>query len=300
MKKKWIGCLALMLLFAFAAGLAQAETVSFGGVTVDTDAAYVDMGDMVITDWNGFYAFLDSLTDVKKVDMFGTEVKKPKIEEMAARYPEIEFGWTMRIVEHTIRTDQTAFSTLHGDPSDPVHTGDDFSILKYCRNLKALDVGHNIIRDVSFLYDLPKLRVLILACNCITDITPVGSLKDLEYLEIFWNQIDDISPLTNLTHLMDLDIVNNYIRDLTPLHEMKQLKRLWTHHFNMKGMMRPWEPIDALRAALPDTHIDNDSTSTAGGWRVHPHYDVIYRMFRTTVYEPFEDSYPEEAPAEGT
>ena len=129
MKMKWIGCLALMLLLAFAAGLAQAETVSFGGVTVDTDAAYVDMGDMVITDWNGFYAFLDSLTKVKKVDMFGTEVKKPKIEEMAARYPEIEFGWTMRIVEHTIRTDQTAFSTLHGDPSDPVHTGDDFSIL---------------------------------------------------------------------------------------------------------------------------------------------------------------------------
>ena len=156
----------------------------------------------------------------------------------------------------------------------------------------ALDVGHNIIKDVSFLYDLPKLRVLILACNCIKDITPVGSLKDLEYLEIFWNQIEDISPLKNLTHLVDLDIVNNYIKDLTPLHEMKQLKRLWTHHFNMKGMMRPWEPIDALRAALPDTHIDNDSTSTAGGWRVHPHYDVIYRMFRTTVYEPFEDSYP--------
>ena len=44
--------------------------------------------------------------------------------------------------------------------------------------------------------------------------------------------------------------------------------------------------------SLPDTHIDNDSTSTAGGWRVHPHYDVIYRMFRTTVYEPFEDSFP--------
>ena len=92
--------------------------------------------------------------------------------------------------------DQTAFSTLHGDPSDPVHSENDFSILKYCKNLMALDVGHNIIRDVSFLYDLPKLRVLILACNCITDITPVGSLKDLEYLEIFWNQIGDISPLT--------------------------------------------------------------------------------------------------------
>ena len=91
---------------------------------------------------------------------------------------------------------------------------------------------------------------------------------------------------------MDLNIVNNYIKDLTPLYEMKQLKRLWIKNYNKHGMLRPWEPVEALRNALPDTYIDNESTSTAGGWRNHPHYDTLYRMFRTTVYEPFEDSWP--------
>lgn len=299
MNSIWKSVSVLMLLAALVivSGAALGERASFGSVSADTTATYLDMGDMVISDWNGFYAFLEKFPSLEKVDMFATQVKKPKIEEMAARFPDIEFGWTMRIVEHTIRTDQTAFSTLHGDPSDPMHGEDDFSILKYCKNLMALDVGHNYIYDLSFLYDLPKLRVLIVACNCITDITPVGSLKDLEYLELFWNRIEDISPLTNLTHLIDLNLVNNYIKDLSPLYEMKTLKRLWTHHYNMHGMLDPATPMRQLREALPDVHIDNDSTSTAGGWRVNPHYDVIYRMFRTTVYEPFEDSYPLEADA---
>ncbi len=284
--------LLMALILIAGSSLAKADPVSYGTVTADSSASYIDMGDMVVEDWDSFYDFLAQFPHLKKVDMFATYVKKPKIEELAARFPDLEFGWSMVIVEHIIRTDQTAFSTLHGDPSNPQHTGEDFSILKYCKNLMALDVGHNIIKDCSFLYGLPKLRLLIIACNNITDITPIGSLKDLEYLELFWNEVEDLTPLTNLTHLMDLNIVNNYIKDLTPLYEMKQLKRLWIKNYNKHGMLRPWEPVEALRNALPDTYIDNESTSTAGGWRNHPHYDTLYRMFRTTVYEPFEDSWP--------
>jgi hypothetical protein len=53
---------------------------------------------------------------------------------------------------------------------------------------------------------------------------------------------------------------------------------------------------DSLQEALPDCHIDPVSTSTAGGWRHDPHYEVISRMFRTHEYEPFADSDPENMP----
>jgi Leucine-rich repeat (LRR) protein len=72
--------------------------------------------------------------------------------------------------------------------------------LKYLKNLKYLDVGHNAIDDLSFLYDLPELRILIVADNYvtdyITDLTPIASLKHLQYLEVFTNNITDLSPLS--------------------------------------------------------------------------------------------------------
>lgn len=294
----WRSCFSrLLFLFLFAllifSSSAKAETVTFGSVHASTTATYLNMGNEDIRSWNSFYAFLDQFPNLEKVDMFATPVKKDRIAELVERYPNVEFGWTISLADHFIRTDQTAFSTLHASNTPWMHSEIEFGVLKYCKNLMALDIGHNILKDVSFLYDCPKLKVLIIALNQIEDITPVGSLKDLEYLEVFMNSVKDISPLANLPHLMDLNMGMNYIEDLTPLYGMKQLKRLWMHHYNKNGRQYCIGSEEELRAALPNCTIDNISQdSTDGGWRKpHPHYDVIYRMFHTGVYEPFEDSY---------
>ena len=170
-------------------------------------------------------------------------------------------------------------------------------IVKYCKNLYALDLGHNEFDDLSFLYDMPQLRVLIIAAGNAKDITPIGSLKHLEYLEIFNNSIEDISCLKDMPYLMDLNIVQNLIDDISPVKELKSLKRLWifTHSRRSPGPESE-ETLAELQKALPNCYIDGVSTSTAGGWREHPHYDVIYRMFRSRVYEPFADSPPENIP----
>ena len=102
-----------------------------------------------------------------------------------------------------LRLEANKPATLHNDTSAK-HNSEDFSVLKYCWNLMALDVGHNNVTNLDFLYDLPNLRILIVACNTIEDITPIASLKHLEYLELFKNRILDISPLEGLDHLMDL------------------------------------------------------------------------------------------------
>ena len=144
---------------------------------------------------------------------------------------------------------------------------------------------------------MPQLRVLIIAAGNAKDITPIGSLKHLEYLELFNNSIEDISCLKDMPYLMDLNIVQNLIDDISPLKELKSLKRLWifTHSRRSPGPESE-ETLAELQKALPNCYIDGVSTSTAGGWREHPHYDVIYRMFRSRVYEPFADSPPENIP----
>ena len=123
-------------------------------------------------------------------------------------------------------------------------------------------IGHNPVKKLDFLYDLPELRVLIVAICDVTDITPIASLKHLEYLEIFHNRITDISCLTGLEYLMDLNLVKNKVKDLTPLTKMKSLKRLWIHLADVDDPGIPDEAtLRALQEALPDCHIDAEPKS---------------------------------------
>ena len=302
----------LCCLFCLLPALGGAETLTYtndwGSFSADSEAEYIDLGRLKIpnrdADYARFEKYLAQFPNLKQVDMFATEIKRPRIEELAARFPDIEFGWTMVIPcynpthsdrsTHYIRTDATAFSTLHSN-SCLEHTALDFSILKYCKNLQALDIGHNRVTDLSFLYDLPHLKVLIVACNIdLVDISPIGSLTELEYLEIFKNKIEDISCLANCTKLIDLNICFNHIKDWTPLYGLTRLRRLWLYNSNSLNYSgastMPEEAVQALRDALPDCTIDSVHWSTEGGWRSgHPRYLTIAAMFSSMEYIPFTD-----------
>lgn len=282
---------AVMLLCLLVGCVAMAEEITFQGkFTCDVNAGEIDLGKVRVEDMDAFIQFLRKMPHLKKVDMFNTNMYPKDIDKLAAAFPDVEFGWTMRIGDHWVRTDATAFSTLHNNRS-PQHTEKQFQYLKYCKNLLALDIGHNQVKDLSFLYDLPNLKVLILACQIdLHDITPVGSLKNLEYLELFKNDIHDISCLKNCTNLIDLNICFNRVKDWTPLHGLNKLERLWL--FNSNNWSDEY-PVDAqvvrdLKTALPQCHVDEKSYSTLGGWREHERYYVIYHMFKYGEYISFD------------
>lgn len=291
----------LLLAFLLLCGTALADTVSFGSVSFDRDAESIDLGEQTVRDWNAFTAFLKKFPNLKKVDMFATTVDAARVKKLEKAFPGIEFGWTLKMMYyHIIRSDAEAYSTLHG--LHPKHKSSEFVLLNYCTRLKALDLGHNNLTDISFLLKMPHLRVLILGDNNrLKNIEVVGQLKELEYLELFSCGITDISPLTNLTSLMDLNLANNQVKDWRPLKEMKWLKRLWIsgmRHGNMEKRELNAEERQELEEALPNTRIEYLGQPTDNGWREDPatgepdpHYEVIYRMFNTgSVYIPFADS----------
>ncbi len=245
----------------------------------------VDLGDTKVKDVDALIDWLSLHPRIQKLDMYESRLKADQIDELAERFPDIEFGWTIRLVEdHYIRTDATAFAINHSNKSR-THKSEHFRQLKYCKNLMALDLGHNAIDDISFLYGLPKLRVIILACNLITDITPLASLKDLEYVELFNNYITDYSPLAGLDKLIDLNIAFNQTQDFTPLYGLAGLERLWVYNANNRSSNDPVDPllVDSLQAALPGTQIDSTSYSTLGGWRTHDRYYVVFNMLHGVV-----------------
>ena len=288
--------LALFLLTAPPGG--AAETLKYRGVTVSRDAETLDLGKVSIQDWDSFYAFLDQMPNLKQVDMYGNVIGPKVFRVLNEKYPQITFGTRLGIGPRRVRTDVTAFSTLLMTDEENLATYDQCAMLTWCGDhLYALDLGHNPIRKLDFLYELPELRVLIVAICGLTDITPIASLKHLEYLEIFHNDIEDLSPLADLPYLMDLNIVRNRVTDLKPLYGLKSLQRLWIHLYDRDNKRAPdAETLQALREALPDCHIDAESTSTAGGWRKDPHSEVLKRMFQARSYEPFADSKPENMP----
>ena len=299
MKLKRFGSLALCIVLLsalFTSALSEEETVTWRRITVSKDAEEVDLGQSAVQNWNAFYEFLGQLPNLKKVDMFNNILNVKVYKKLNELFPNVDFGCQFRFGKRRMRTDDTAFSTLWAE-GDRKCSYDEISMLTWCRNLYALDIGHNPVKKLDFLYEMPELRILIVAICDVTDITPIASLKHLEYLEIFHNQITDISCLKDLKYLMDLNLVKNKVKDLSPLAEIKSLQRLWIHLADKDNPAAPdVETVKALQEALPNCHIDAESTSTAGGWRVDPHYDLMKKIFGTKTYEPFADSKPENMP----
>ena len=299
--KKIVLCLlaALALCLAVSALAEAVETVTFksergGSITVNKDVEEIDLGKVTLSrqgnDLNNLVSFINQLPNLKKLDMFNTELYGEQVEMLAAACPQVEFGWTMLIpctnplhperTPHRIRTDQTAFSTLHNNQC-ALHSTWDLQILRFCRNLQALDIGHNAVTDLSFLYELPHLKVLILGKNSITDITPLASLKELEYLELFSNSVTDATPLAGCESLVDLNIANNSIGDFSPLKELTHLRRLFVYNSAVGSNNGPISTsiVSMLRAALPACKIDNATGGAHGAWREHHRYNTLLEMF---------------------
>ena len=290
---------ALLLVCLLVPGVLPAGAASFGSFSAEESAEVLDLGSRVVGagEYPAFIEFLRCFPDLKKVDMFATHITADKVALLEEAFPDVEFGWSLQMMRyHIIRTDAEAWSTLHG--KHPNHSSEEFALLKYCRNLLALDLGHNNLTDISFLRSMPRLRVLILGENQrLRDITEIGSLRNLEYLELFTCGITDISPLVNLTRLMDLNLANNRVQDWRPLMQMPWLKRLWISGMCASSMTAAER--QELQEALPDTEIMFKGQPTDYGWRTdpktkayHPHYRVIYDMFRQGVYIPFAESAP--------
>lgn len=272
------------LLMALLPWLCLADTLTlYQDVTVDRGAAVLDLGDKRIVDIDRLRGYLDQLPNLKEVRMFGSRLSIAQLEALQAAYPDIAFGCKFPFARGTVSTAQTAYSTLNR-LSDPRYSEKRFAYLHLMPELRALDLGHNNIRDLTFLLEAPLLRVLILADNHITDLTPLAELKELEYLELFMNDFTDLSPLAELHNLRDLNICRVRVSDVTPLLQLKKLERLWLPDNFLTESQKA-----ELEAALPGCHIQYEwSRSTDFGWRDHPRYTIIRRMFSTGVYEPFD------------
>ncbi len=254
----------------------------YGKLEADTSQTHLDLGAIRVSDLTRLRGYLRQLPNLKTVDMYSSRLSVKDAEALMADFPGVRFGLTLSFVKGPLRTDQVAYSTQNS-LSDPRYSEKKFAALRHCPRMRALDLGHNAIRDLSFLTAMPELRVLILADNDFTDLSPLSQLKHLQYLELFLNDFTDLTPLAGLTELLDLNICRVRVSDVTPLLGLKNLRRLWLPD----NFLTPGQKAE-LEQALPDCQIVYEwSRSTDHGWRDHPRYDQMRAMFATNTFTPF-------------
>jgi len=249
---------------------ADSEEVDFSNITISLDET------------QRFSSLVQAMPNLKKVIMTDCGIGDEDMEALNKSYDNVQFVWTVYFKVYSVRTDADRFCASDLPWNNYVAwpmTDANFAPLKYCHDLVALDVGHENVSDLSFLYEMPKLRYLILATvHNELDLTPIASLKDLYYLEVFHNPLVSLEPLLECKNLRHLNIGNcSGDFSIEPLLEMTYLERMW---FPMNHLSQ--EDKDRLVAGLPDTevYLGNDD-EVGGGWRDSD----TYHELRAALFE---------------
>ena len=256
-------------------------TINIADKTINSTEEELDLKDTDVT-YEEVNKIIPLFNNLKKLDLSNTKLTNEECNQFRIDYPNIETNWIVHLGRWSLRTDDVAFSVLIKYFDYVPMTSDDIEVLKYCTKLKALDLGHQNITDISVIGDyLPELRILILADNKITDISPISKLKHLHYLELFINPVSDISPLKENKELVDLNLANLFnVKDITPILDLPLLERLWVNNMGIG-----YSGIQTLMNTYPDVLMaTTGNQSTHQGWRSHPRYFQMIDMFYNNYY----------------
>ncbi len=100
--------------------------------------------------------------------------------------------------------------------------------LEYAKYLMELNLGGNLISDLTPLQSLGELDTLNLWGNPVTDLKPISNLTNLRRLELGETGIKDLSPLAGLVNLTNLGLVKNDLENsnIVPLENLTNLSWL--------------------------------------------------------------------------
>lgn len=252
--------------------------VIIAGKKLDSLSEKIDLSGREITDLNEIRRAIQLFPNLNYLDMSDCGISNEEMAEFRSEYEgSVKIVWRLHMGQWSLKTDAVAFSVLIYNYEHTRLTSADIQVLKYCTDLRALDIGHQAVTDISVIGDyLPELRILILADNRVSDLTPLSKLKHLHYLEFFVNRVSDLSPLAECRELVDLNISYNYrISDITPLLDLPLLERLWLESCPISD-----EKVDILRERYPNSKIIKyGKGSVDQGWRSHPRYRAMIEMY---------------------
>ena len=155
--------------------------------------------------------------------------------------------------------------------------GENVECLKYCTEVRYIDLGHSYVDNCEFVRYMPYLNTLILADSWLEDLEPLRTCENLTYLEVFSSKVKDLSPLADLEQLEYLNISNCKFDDITPLYGLDNLVIVNCTMANISS-----DQIAKFKELHPDTKCTFNwyQSPTEYGWRHGPTPDGYRRTPR--------------------
>lgn len=255
------------------------KTVNLADESLDFNHIYMDDGGAQVRE------LLACMPACTYLDMDSCKVSDEDMAAIRDDFPHVKVVWRVWFGSaYSVRTDVEKILASRPTMGGEL-TSYNTQSLKYCTDVKYLDIGHNPSLDsIDFVACMPKLEVAIVALCHYTDASPLASCKNLEYLEMQTTWVSDLTPLAELTNLHHLNIGWLFdCTDITPLYGLTNLERLW-----IGGLTPiPEEQVEEFKAHVPDCVVDTTiNDPTEGGWR---YSDMIYHAdweVYTPVYHP--------------
>ena len=264
----------------------EGNTVLLGERRIPLKAVKLNLSGMNLNPYNMDELF-SRMPNLKRVEMIGCGLSNDAYAQLQDNHPGIRMIWEIRYATRVLRTDAVGWSTFRGmhGPMDLPMSDADTKYLKYCRDLICVDLGHNYIRDISFVQYMPNLQIFIAVDNGgLWDLSVLKYCPKLRYIEIFVNRVSDLSVFRYLHQLEDVNISYNPIRSNEYLKDLPHLQKLW-----LEATLIPGDQVQELRSIYPGIPIVNVGSGLVDqGWRSGSHYigmrDLIWKNVTNDVY----------------
>ena len=246
------------------------------GVEVSSLDEEIDLSGIEISDTSEIEDALKYLKNLKKVVMSDCGIDNEDMDALNRRHEDVRFVWTVYFgKKYFLRTDTDYFisSLFTGQAANPMDLNDEtIEPLKYCTDMVALDVGHQLFTNADFCKDMKELRFFIGAGGRLSDISALANCKKLYYLELSFSPVHDLSRLLECKELRHLNICNcPTAESLDALAQMTWLERCF-----MSGGMcyddkkdREYVSSDEF---LPNTYKWLVGVNFYVAWRSDPSY----------------------------
>lgn len=237
-----------------------------------------DTEELTVETLDGLEDALRYLPDIRFVDMLACEVTTDDIDRYMEINPDADYLWWVKFGRWVVRSDIQIFSSMR-TTDNHYYTNDElYPLLHYCKKMRALDLGHNALTDLTDIGNMTDLQVLIIADNeYLTDLSPLKNLDKLYYLEMFLCiNITDFSGLDGMVSMEDMNCrYCRYLDDPSFLANMPNLRMLYCANTGLG--LREIAPY-RIEGCSYET-ASEDYSSVYHGWRATDRNIAIRHLF---------------------
>lgn len=263
------------------------------GTEITEQTEKLDFSHTKITDLSEFYQKLRFFTNIKKIYVGDIAIPDEEMDALNKAFPATKIVWLVEFSIWQVRTDIKVFSTQVGKLQKVKVRQDQIQpLVKYCTDLEALDLGHNLMTDVSCLAGLKNIDILIISSNRLSDISVLRNFPKIHFLDIR-NQpkIDDLSPIASLPELEQIELQHlGKVENMSAFMHCPKLKMLFALDVDFTDCT-----LDDLKAACPECLFDMESDFTKHVWANTDKNMIIRDLFTnwarvdTETYNGWDD-----------